>query len=170
MSNAITFRDKMDVDDFDPMKIDISEFEELAKSMPLDANIDLCIAETLAVQFLRAADRCCEILSTLIWHEGQIKAKKNAIRNRLYLEAKDVGYKTDAERKAYSESQEQYVVADMALATAYTARRNFEMKHEYFLKSHQYMKEKMKVESKQQSSSGFSETSGYNGFGEKDWT
>jgi hypothetical protein len=167
--NAITIRDVLNIDNFDPMAIDVSEFEELAKSMPRDANIDIYTAETLAAQYLRAADRCAEILSTLIWFEGRAKASKGAIRNRLYLESKDAGYKTVEERKAYAESADAYIDADNLLATAYAARKNFEMRHDFFLKSHQYMKERLRGEQKLQMSSGFSETAGGKSFGEGSW-
>jgi hypothetical protein len=169
MSKAITVREKLDLIGFDPMNIDVSEFEDLSKAMPRDANIDLAIAEELAVKYLRAADRCSEILSTLIWYEGSVKAKKNAIKNRLFLVAKDEGYKTSEERRAYSEGHEDYLSADMELVTAFAARKNFEMRHDFFLRSHQYMKEKMRSETKHMVSSGFSETSGQNNFGEKTW-
>lgn len=168
---AITVREKFDLENFDPLAIDISEFEELMNEMPRDANIDLSIAENLAQKYLRAADRCSEILSTLIWFEGNVKAKKNAIRSRLFLQAKDEGYKTVEERKAYAESHDTFVEADTLVVTAFASRRNFEMKHEFFLKSHQFMKDKLKSELNHQKSSGFSETAGQNdqSFGERDW-
>ena len=65
MTKAITIRDTFNIVDFDIMNIDVSEFEELSKSFPKDTNIDIGIAETLAQQYLRAADRCSEILSSL---------------------------------------------------------------------------------------------------------
>ena len=152
------------------MDIDVSEFEELAKSMPKDANIDLHNAEVLAAQYLRAADRCSEILSTLILHEGRAKANKSAIRNRMYLAAKDEGYKTVEERKAYAEGNDDFIEADYNLAKAFAARKNFEMRLDYFLKSHQYMKEKLRGEQRHQMSSGFSETAGIDRtYGEKKW-
>jgi len=165
---ALTIREVLDIDNFDPMSIDVSEFDELAKSMPRDANIDLQTAEMLAAQYLRAADRCSEILSTLIWFEGRIKAKKNATRSRLYLMAKDEGFKTVEDRKAFAESHADYIEADEALAAAYAARKNFDMRHDYFLKSHQYMKERLRSEQKLQNSSGFSETAG-KPYGERNW-
>ena len=167
MTKIVTIKDKLDLQNFDPMSIDISEFEDLIKSTPNDANIDLSIAENLAQKYLRAADRCSEILSTLMWYEGNINAQKNTIRNRLFLQAKDEGYKTVEERKAYAECHDSYVEISTASVTAYAARKNFEMKLEFFLKTHQFMKEKLKAELKHQQSAGFSETAG-NAFGERD--
>lgn len=170
MTKAITIRDTFNIEDFDIMSIDVSEFEELAKSFPKDTNIDIGIAETLAQQYLRAADRCSEILSSLILYESKVKSQKNAMRSRLYLQAKDEGYKTVEDRKAYSESHEDYVKAEDTYSVAFAIRKSFEMRHDYFLKAHQYMKEKLRSENKLQMSSGFSETAGQeNGFGEKTW-
>lgn len=169
MTKALTVREVLDIENFDPLNIDVTEFDALAKSMPQDANLDIPIAETLAAQFLRAADRCSEILSTLIWLEGRLKARKNAIRNRMYLAAKEEGYKTVEERKAYAESHGDFVDADEAYATAYAVRKNFEMRHDYFLKSHQYMKERLRGEVKHQEMSGFSRNSNEKLYGERNW-
>jgi hypothetical protein len=171
MQKIVTVKEKFDVLGFDPLGIDISEFEELAEEYPKDANIDLAIAESLAQKYLRAADRCSEILSTLIWYEGNVKAQKNAIKNRLFLVAKDEGYKTVEERKAYAESHDSYLEIDIKSVSAFAVRKNFEMKLEFFLKSHQFMKDKLKAEVKHQQASGFSETAGQrdNTFGERDW-
>jgi GH43 family beta-xylosidase len=165
---VLTVREVLNVENFDPMNIDISEFEELAKSMPRDGSFDLQTAEALAAQSLRAADRCSEILSTLIWFEGKAKSNKNAIRSRLYLVAKDEGYKTVEERKAYAESHNDYTSADDNLATVYAARKYFEMRYDFFLKSHQYMKERLREEWKGQASSKFS-GSGQAAYGEGSW-
>lgn len=171
MQKIITVKEKLEATGFDPLSIDISEFEELAREYPKDANIDLAIAENLAQKYLRAADRCSEILSTLIWFEGNIKAQKSAIRNRLFLVAKDEGYKTVEERKAYAESHESFLEIDIKSVSAYAARKNFEMKLEFFLKSHQFMKDKLKSELRHQQASGFSETAGQREpvYGERDW-
>jgi hypothetical protein len=170
MTKAITIKDTFNIENLDIMNIDVSEFEELAKSFPKDTNIDIGIAETLAQQYLRAADRCSEILSSLILYESKTKSQKNSLRNRLYLQAKDEGYKTVEDRKAYSESHEDYVKAEEVYSVAFATRKYFDMRYDYFLKAHQYMKEKLRSENKLQMSSGFSETAGHgNGFGEKNW-
>ena len=85
MSDAITLRNMLNLEEFDPLAIDISEFDSLARSMPRDANFDIAIAETLAVQYLRAADRCSEILSMLMWYEERAKVGRNTVKQRLYL-------------------------------------------------------------------------------------
>ena len=174
MTEQLTLRSSLSLEEFDPLNIDVTEFEELAQSMPRDANLDIPIAEKLAVQYLRAADRCSEILSTLIWFEGKARINRNALKERLYLEAKDQGHKTVREREAYSESHESFVDAENTFNNAFTAKKNFEMRHKWFLNGHQYMKERLRGEYAHQRAAGFSETLGEDPpdgqkWGEKKW-
>lgn len=173
MTRQMTLGNSIAPEQFDPMSIDISEFDELAKSMPRDANLDIPVAEKLAVQYLRAADRCSEILATLMWMEGRAKIHRNSLRERLYLEAKDHGHKTVRERDAFSESHPDFIAAEEALNNAMVARNNFKMRHKWFLDGHQYMKERLRGEYRHQTASGFSETvgdtEGVNSTGEQSW-
>jgi hypothetical protein len=173
MTKSLTIRQLFDIENFDPMAIDVSEFDELSKSMPRDANIDIHVAENLAAQYLRAADRCSEILSSLMLLEGKAKTNKNTIRARLFLVAKDAGHKTAEDKKAYVESHENFVEADDKLSILSAVKKNFEMRHDFFLKSHQFMKERLRGELKHMNLSGFSETSYGNdpqdSYGERKW-
>jgi hypothetical protein len=162
----------MSLDDFDPMTIDISEFKKLSEELPKDSSLSLEVAEYLAVVYLRAADRCSEIHSALIWYTQKAKLDKNTTRQKLFLLAKDEGHKTMDDKRAYAESHPDYVEASERLVKAETVKRWFEDKHSWFLKSHQYMKDRMKAESSLQNSSGFSEVSAVDKdgkFGEKPW-
>jgi len=171
MAEFLTVRQALNLEGFDPLAIDISEFNELAQSMPRDANLDIPNADKLAAQYLRAADRCSEILSTLTLLEARTRGNKNTVRQRLFLAARDAGYKTVKEREAYSESHEDFINAENTYNEAYVAKKNFENRHDWFLKAHQYMKERLRGEYKHQRMSGFSETIGHDdkSFGEKSW-
>lgn len=169
---SLTIKESMSLDNFDPMSIDISEFKELSKELPRDTNLGLEISEYLATVYLRAADQCSEIHSALIWYTKKAQNDKNTVRQKLFLQAKNEGFKTNDERKAYAESHDDYVEACEKLVKAETVKKWFEDKHSWFLKSHQYMKEKLKAERQLQNSSGFSEISAVNKdgkFGEKPW-
>ena len=170
--NGMTFRDMMDLDQFDPFGIDISEFQTLSKELPQDDNIDLGIAEHLAVVYIRAADRCSEINSSLLWYTQKIKLEKNTMRQKLYLLSKDEGYKTVAEREAYAECHPDYVDLGEKLVKAETVKKWIEDKHRWFLELHRFMKAKLKSESQHMLSSGFSEISSAQKdgtYGEKTW-
>lgn len=169
---AITLRESMNLDTFDPMDIDISEFQSLSKELPRDTNLDLAMAEHLAVVYLRAADRCSEINSSLIWYTQKLKLDRNTIRQKLYLLAKDEGHKTIEDKKAYAESHPEYVDLGDKLVKAETVKKWFEDKHKWFLESHRFMKAKLKSESQHMLSSGFSEIAGVEkdgSYGEKNW-
>ena len=173
MSKSITLKEDMDLENFDPMSIDVSEFQELSKQLPIDnSNLDLVIAEHLAVIFLRAADRCSEIHSTLLWYVQKLKLDRNTTRQRLYLLAKDVGHKTIDDKCAYAESHPSFISICDRLVQGEAVKKWFEDKHKWFLESHRFMKAKLKSESEHMLSSGFSETSSVNkdgSYGEKEW-
>lgn len=167
---SLTLKGSLDLETFDPMNIDISEFKELAARLPQDNNFDIAICEQLAVVYLRAADRCSEIHSTLLHYTQKMKLEKNTVRQKLYLLSKNEGYKTVEERKAYAESHSDYIMACEKLVEAETVKTWFEEKQKWFLKSHQYMKDKLKAEQQHMMSSGFSETVEVKkNWGEKDW-
>lgn len=169
---VMTLRESMSLDTFDPMNIDISEFQELSKELPVDTSLDLAIAERLAVVYLRAADRCSEISSALIWYITKLKQDKNTTRQKLYLLAKDEGHKTVEDKKAYAESHPSFVELGDKLVSAEAVKKWFEDKHKWFLETHRFMKAKLKSESQHMLSSGFSEISGVGkdgSYGEKPW-
>ena len=171
-TNALTIKSLLEVDTFNPMDIDISEFKKMSELMPKDGNIDLANAEILASMYLRAADRCSEIVSALIWKTQQAKTEKNTTRQKLYLLSVDHGHKTIDDRKAYAESHPEFIEASNVLTNVETVKKWFEDKHKWFLESHKYMKIKLRSEQQHFNSSGFSETSGVdsNGkYGEKIW-
>lgn len=171
MTNKLTVRGHLDLENFNPLDIEIEEFKNLTDSMPRDANIDLANAENLASNFLRAADRCSEILSTLILLEGRAKSKVNTIKNKLYLEAANEGHKTVKDRQAYSESHDDFVAAVDSYDEAYAVRKFFEAKQKWFVDAHYLMKQRLREEYRHQTASGFSETSGKEEtpWGEKSW-
>ena len=169
--NKLTVRKHLDLENFNPLDIEIEEFKHLTDAMPRDANIDMANAEKLASSFLRAADRCSEILSTLILLEGRAKSKVNTVKNRLYLEAAQEGHKTVKDRQAYSESHTDFVSATDAYDEAYAVRKFFEAKQKWFVDAHYLMKQRLKGEYSHQNASGFSETSGQEEklWGETSW-
>lgn len=172
VEQTMTIRESMSLDTFDPMDIDISEFQTLSKELPVDTNLDMAIAERLAITYLRAADRCSEINSGLIWYITKLKQDKNTTRQKLYLLAKDEGHKTVEDKKAYAESHPDYVALGDKLVNAEAVRKWFEDKHKWFLETHRFMKAKLKSESQHMLSSGFSEVAGVEkdgSYGEKPW-
>jgi len=173
MIERITVRNHLNLENFNPLDIEISEFKELSDAMPKDANIDISIAENLAAKFLKAADRCSEILSTLILAEGKAKSLMSSVKGRLYLQAAEEGHKTVKEREAYSESHEDYISAVDAFNEMHGARRFFDLKQKWFVEAHHLMKQRLRGEYRHQNASGFSETSGEaneKSWGEKTWT
>jgi len=162
-----------ELEKFDPSNIDLTEFKNIASKIPKDSSIPLQVAENLAMVFLRAADRCSEILSHLTWVEQKCKSDKVAEFSKAVLKAKEEEPRMAvslAEHKAKCNSN--YLEAVDRCLKAEAARRWFDGKYEIFLKTHQMMKERLRSETKHQYSSGFNESSGHENtmkFGETDW-
>ncbi len=163
----MTVRDQLSINEFDPMNIDVSEFDDLHKTIPSDGNIDINLASMLASQFLRAADRISEILSTLTWHEQKTKdEKKRAFANAFVRIKSDNTKITDTLAKCKAELDDEYLICCNRAAEAEAVRLHFKIKHETFLKGHHLMKDILKGEKNLLNASGFSETTNW---GEGKW-
>lgn len=169
MADKLTIRRHLDLDNFNPLDIEIDEFKELTDSMPRDANIDIANAEKFASKYLRAADRCSEILSTLFLLEGRAKSNLNTTKNKLFLQASQEGYKTVKDKQAYAESHDDFIQATNKYDETYAVRKFFESKQKWFIDAHYLMKQRLREEYKHQNASGFSETSDDKPWGEKSW-
>lgn len=147
-----------DITQMSPLDIDIAEFREVKDSLPRDTNVDVGTAINLASDYLRAADRCNEILSNLIWWDQKAKAEKKKAYSLAWLRAKENGAKTDSTARHIAESDEGYLVASQKEIDANTVREYFERKHQTFLKAHHFMKDRIKSEqSHMNHASGWSE-------------
>lgn len=178
-----TVRDQLELDTFrpsgqditqvNPLDIDISEFDDVKDSLPSNTQLDIGIAVGLAANYLRAADRCGEILSSLTWWEQRAKNDKKKIFSKAWLRARENGARTDSMAKHTAENDEEYIEACNAEIDAMTVREHFVRKHQAFLKAHHYMKDRIKSEQfHMNNASGFSETVDSEGAknGEVDWT
>jgi hypothetical protein len=168
MTDKLTIKKYLKLDDFDPLNIDIGEFKNLSNMMPKDANIDIPNAEKLTILYLRAADRFSEILSSIIIIEGKAKSNLNVIKNKLFLEAKVLGYKTIKECEAYAESHNDFILAFDKHNEVFAVRKFFESKQKWCVEAHYLMKQRLKGEYNHKNASGFSETSGVT-YGEVSW-
>jgi hypothetical protein len=150
------------------LDLEVGEFQDLIKSMPESANLDIPILETLAQKYLRAADRCSEILSNLTLKEARCKSNKEKIKSQLFLKANEFGYSTAKDKEAFAMSHEDYLSADDEYQTSKVVTAFFEHKHKWFLSAHHLMKDRLKGEQRHQKASGFSETIGKQ-TGEVEW-
>jgi len=160
----------VDVTQVSPLDIDITEFQEVKESLPRSLQIDMGTAISLASDYLRAADRCNEILSNLTWWDQKAKAEKKKAYSLAWLRAKENGAKTDTTARHIAESDDEYLAACEKEIDTATAREYFERKHQTFLKAHHFMKDRIKSEHSQLShSSGWSETIDAKNTGERSW-
>jgi len=128
--------------DFDPEKIDVTEIKELTDAIPKDGNVDVSIAETLAVKFLRGADRCSEILAQLTWWEAKADdMKRHALAFASIVTASQKGLKTATEKRTYAEGDTEYLKACEVSNRAKAMKQWFKNKHESLVSAHYLMKD-----------------------------
>lgn len=153
---------EVDVTQISPLDIDITEFQEVKDTLPRGTQLDIGLAIGLAADYLRAADRCNEILSNLTWWDQKAKAEKKKAYSLAWLRAKENagGARiTDNMAKHLAENDSEYLDACQKEIDAATAREYFTRKHQTFLKAHHYMKDRIKSEQFHMShSSGWSES------------
>ena len=150
---------EVDITQISPLDIEITEFQEVKDSLPRDTQLDMGIAIGLAADYLRAADRCNEILSNLTWWEQKAKQEKKKTYSLAWLRAREGAAKTDTAARHMAESDTEYLEACQHEMDAATAKEYFERKHQTFLKAHHYMKDRIKSEQFHMShASGWSES------------
>lgn len=152
---------EVDVTEISPLDIDVAEFQEVRETLPRDTQLDMGLAISLAADYLRAADRCNEILSNLTWWDQKAKAEKKKAYSLAWLRAKENaggGRITDNMAKHLAENDSEYLEACQKEIDAATAKEYFSRKHQTFLKAHHYMKDRIKSEQFHMShTSGWSE-------------
>ena len=152
----------LDFENFDPAKIDRSEFSELTAAIPKDGNVDAAIAENLATRFLCGADRCSEILSMLTWWAAKSEDAKRSAYAKAVLSA---NAKTMAEKQARAETDADYIASCETFNRARAIKQWFQNKHDSFLSAHYLMKEISKRSVSHQRASGQADGT----WGERDW-
>ena len=166
MDSANNLGEALDFAGFDPEKIDVAEITKLSSSIPADGNVDISIAETLAVKFLRGADKCSEVLSTLTWWVAKKEDDKRSAQAEAQLVgAAAAGIKTATDRKAFSEKDPRYLLACEALNRAKAMKQWFTNKHESFVSAHYLMKDIAKRGQSHRGASGMPEGS----WGKQEW-
>jgi|3_EtaG_2_1085321.scaffolds.fasta_scaffold16697_2 hypothetical protein len=132
-------------DQFSLENVDLSEVQELAKKIPSDGHVDLNTAEDLAVQFLRGADRCDEIYTTIIWLVQEKEDYKKKIFSEAVLgRATEKGAKNISEKKIYAEADPEYLEACRQYNKIIAIKKWLENKKQSLVSAHYLMKDILK--------------------------
>jgi hypothetical protein len=140
MAEKTTMSDVLQFETFDPARLDVSEIQKMTAAIPADGNVDIAIAESMATQFLRSADRCSELLGILTWWAARKEDEKRHIYSTKFFEAPAQGHKTAAARKAWAEGSQEYLDACDAANKAKAMRQWVQNKHESLVSAHYLMK------------------------------
>ena len=135
--------DLLNIDGFDPMKVDVSYIQGTSHMIPRDGSIDLHEAERLATVFLSCADYCGELISQAVRLTGFRDANKKSEKGSS-IERKIAG-KTPATtaRETYGNDPE-FLKATEAHIDAEAFLTWIKMKYENLIKAHVLCKDLMK--------------------------
>lgn len=78
MTQQVRVGDLLNIDNFDPMNVDVGYIRQTLALIPKDGTINLHEAERLATVFLRCADFCDDVLAQAIRYLGRRDAGKKA--------------------------------------------------------------------------------------------
>jgi len=126
---------------FDPESIDVSDLQELSKGIPKDGHVDIAIADKLALQFLRGADTCAELIGKLTWWVAKKKDEARvALQKAALVTAPAKGYKTASEKKLYAEGDPEYQEVSGTVSKAEAMLQWCKNKHSSLVSAHYMMK------------------------------
>jgi len=128
------------IKDFDPLSIDVSAIQALAKEVPEDGRIELTEAEELSIKFLYGAELCSDLLSVLVryilYKEGSVSARKAESFGKMNEE----GVKVTVQIHQYA-SDTAYKEAVMSLADAKGVKDWLQRKHDNLVRAHYFCKD-----------------------------
>jgi hypothetical protein len=156
MSQALTARELLGGESFDPLNLDTSEIRELSNLLPSDGQIDINQAEILATRFLRGADVCGELMAVVTCHVSKLEtAKKKAYSEAALSKATAAGIKTDKSRCLFADSDSDYIEACNRYSEASAMLKWVGSKYDSFVRCHYNAKKLLDRQYSHEQASGF---------------
>jgi len=139
---AKTLGEVLEFESFAPEQMDIADIQELSDSIPRDGHVDIPIAESLAVRFLRGADTCSEILCKIVWWLAKKEGEaQHAYTKAMLVKAGAAGHKTAKEKEKFASGDAEYLKASEEVARAKAMKKWLENKHSSLISAHYLMKD-----------------------------
>ena len=137
----VVFGELLEFNTFNPETIDVSDIQEISKNIPKDGNVDIAIADKLALQFLRGADLCSELIGKLSWWVARKKDNaRAALQHAALVTAPSMGFKTASEKKLYADGDAKYREANDEFNKAEAMLLWAKNKHSSLISAHYMMK------------------------------
>ncbi len=138
----VVLSDLLEFNTFNPENIDVSDIQSMSKNIPKDGNVDIAIADKLAIQFLRGADLCSELIGKLSWWVAKKKDEaREALQHAALVTAPSKGYKTVSEKKMYADGDPKYQEANSEFNKAEAMLLWVKNKHSSLVSAHYMMKQ-----------------------------
>lgn len=156
----------LDIKDFDPLKVDLTEIKKATNQIPQDGFIELEDAGRLATIFLVAADKCSDMITVAERWRGYVEAEKKAERARAIARKMSPpgggkGVTGTVAKEAYGDDEE-YLEVSKKSATAVAWLGHVTRQYELLNKYHHLCKGMLVSSEAGRSTGGWSEQGIYN--------
>ena len=130
-----------EIDDFSDF--DLTEIQDVLKSLGQEDPLDIVHAEIIQQKTLRAADLLSQYLSRIVKTVSLLESKSSTMKNKVALEYKDPdGGKTTSDMKKWAADSSQEVEAiQVSLAYAKGTKALLEKKYDVVIKFHHHAKD-----------------------------
>lgn len=156
-AKPVPIRDLLQMKDFNPLSLDISNIQNFSDQIPEDGIVDIANAESLGMKSLRMSDHIGELLGQLTryvaYKEGSVSVRKAEAFEK--LESEEV--KTTVQQHRYG-SNEEYKKAIMVLADAKGVKDWLQKKYDYLIRLHYHCKDLLRTYDKGKNASERDET------------
>jgi len=136
--------DILNIENFDPMNVDVTYIQSVSHMVPKDGTIDLHEAEKLATTFLSCADYCGELISQAIRLMGYKDANKKS-KKADAIERKVAGGTPATTAKETFSNDAEYTKACQVHADAEAFLVWVKQKYENLIKAHVLCKDLLKA-------------------------
>lgn len=157
--------DILDIENFDPLKVDLTEIKKATDQIPQDGFIESADAGRLATIFLVAADKCSDMITVAERWRGYIEAEKKAERARAIARKMSPpgggkGITGTVAKEAYGDDEE-YLKISKKSATAIAWLGHVMRQYELLNKYHHLCKGILSINETGRSTGGWSEQGVY---------
>ena len=146
------------IDNFDPLKVDVSFLEDVSEQIPQEGFMDAAMAEHLATSTLRAANFCIDLLAQSTLFLGHCDSQRRSVKSKLIKQM--MSNKTPSTlAKDVFQDEEEYIEVENKYNMALAWSTWLENKYDALLKTHHLCKDLIRKNESLKSISDWSESS-----------
>lgn len=144
----------LNIENFDPMKVDVSFLKEVSKQIPEEGFMDPAMAEHLATATLKAADLCIDLLGQSTLYLADCDARRRAAKAIVIKRLLDAKKPSTVVKEIFADDPE-YIKVSNQYNQASALHVWLENKHGALIKTHHLCKDFIKKAETLQGASGW---------------